>query len=138
MPTPKISKQEHDERRRVRRRPLVESFSCFVSIPKRGSHRLHVYDLSELGVGFDFDIEGEDLSAHPIAVGDTFELHFYMNQSLFLPFQIRVARIEDKKTKRKVGAEFTDPQSDSGRALQAFLKMIDEIFEAAHFKTIKN
>lgn len=99
---------------------------------------MHVYDLSELGVGFDFDIEGEDLQAHPLAVGDTFELHFYMNQSLFLPLQIRVARIEDKKTKRKVGAEFLDPKSDSGRALQAFLKMIDEIFEAAHFQSSKS
>lgn len=131
-----FKQQDQDERRKARRRPLVDTFSCFVSIPKRGSHRLHVYDLSELGVGFDFDIEGEDLGAHPIAIGDTFELHFYMNQSLFLPLQIRVARIEDKKTKRKIGAEFTDPQSDSCRALQAFLKMIDEIFVAAHLKGI--
>lgn len=134
----KISKQDQDDRRRARRRPLVESFSCFVSIPKRGSHRLHVYDLSELGVGFDFDIEGEDLGAHPLALDDLLELHFYINQSLFLPLKIRVARIEDKKTKRKVGAEFTEPKSDSCRALQAFLKMIDEIFEAAHFQSTKS
>ena len=123
-----FKQQDQDERRRARRRPIVDTFSCFVSIPKRGSHRLHVYDLSELGVGFDFDIDGEDLQAHPITIDDVFELHFYMNQSLFIPLQIRVARIEDKKSKRKIGAEFVDAKSDSCRAIQSFLKMIDEIF----------
>lgn len=125
------------ERRGARRRPILDSFSCFVVVPKKGPHRLTVYDLSDTGVGFDFDIEGENAADFPVKAGETHELHFYLNQSLYVPLTIRVMRMDDSKVIRRIGAEFVtsgNARSASGvNAVLAFLRMIDEISEAVQF-----
>lgn len=121
------------DRRGSRRRPILESFSFFVVVPKKGFHRLRVVDLSDTGVGFDYDIVGEMKEAFPVKVGETFELQFYLNQTLFLPMNVKVARIDDSKVLRRVGAEFTATGTPEHQGLLAVLDMIDKVSEIVQF-----
>ena len=54
------------ERRKAKRRPILEAFSFFVVVPKKGMMKLAVLDVSESGLGFDYDVGGEDTSSFPI------------------------------------------------------------------------
>jgi hypothetical protein len=115
------------ERRRVQRRPVLDSFSMFVVVPKKGVHRLKVHDISNLGVGFDLDIEGEAFEDFPVKKAEQFELHLYLNQSLYLPLKVEVVRVENAGMVRRIGAEFVDREGNGYKALQAFVQMIDAV-----------
>ncbi len=119
------------ERRKSQRRPILETFSLFVVVPKKGDHRLQVHDLSDQGVGFDIDTEGESISDFPLKAGETFELNFYLNQSLYIPLMVKVARIEETGVVRRIGAEFVKKDSKGFQALNAFVKLLDSLLEAA-------
>jgi hypothetical protein len=121
------------DRRGSRRRPILESFSFFVVVPKKGFHRLRVVDLSDTGVGFDYDIVGEMKEAFPVASGETFELQFYLNQTLFFPMNVKVARIDDSKVLRRIGAEFMATGTPEHHGLLAVLDMIDKVSEIVQF-----
>lgn len=121
------------DRRGSRRRPILESFSFFVVVPKKGFHRLRVVDLSDTGVGFDYDIVGEMKEAFPVKVGEVFELQFYLNQTLYLPMNVKVARIDDSKVLRRIGAEFTVTGTPEHQGLLAVLDMIDKVSEIVQF-----
>ena len=118
-----------DERRRARRRPILETFQFFCVIPKKGPYRLKVHDLSELGMGFDADLEPESESGFQVAESEELDLLLYVNQSLYIPFRVKVARIETRSGKRKIGAEFRKEGSRGYPALDAFLKMVDALSE---------
>ena len=119
-----------EERRRAKRRPILDSFSLFVSVPKKGPHRLKVHDVSDLGLGFDLDAEGESLTDFLIQNGEMLEVHFYLNQSLYLPLRAEVTRIVTKADVRQVGAEFVDKASSKAyKAYLAFLVMLDSLAE---------
>jgi len=120
------------ERRKAKRRPILESFSLFVVIPKKGSHRLPVHDVSDLGMRFDVEFEGEEAT---VATGETIDLQLYLNQGLYLPLSLQVVRLEKTDTGRRVGAEFRDHNSKSYQAFQGFLKMVDGIIEEARLHT---
>jgi len=119
-----------DNRRKAKRRPILDTFSLFVVVSTKNILRLKINDLSELGIGFNFDIEGEAEQA-PIKVGDLLDLQLYLNQSLHIPLQIKIARIEDAEKIRKIGAEYTDKTSKGYQALMAFLEMLDRLADAA-------
>lgn len=133
---PSQSEKEGIDRRGSRRRPVLESFSFFVVVPKKGFHRLRVVDLSETGVGFDYDIVGEMKDAFPVKNGETFELQFYLNQTLFLPMQVKVMRIDDSKVIRRVGAEFLQTGTPEHQGLCAVLEMIDKLSEIVKFDSM--
>jgi hypothetical protein len=122
------------ERRKVKRRPVLESFSLFVSVPKKGGYKLKVHDISEHGIGFDIDIEGEP-QTEEIARGEKLDVHFYLNQTLYIPVSVQVARVvtgaSGSEGVRLVGAEYTDQTSASYKALQAFVQMLDSLVDAA-------
>jgi hypothetical protein len=130
------TEKEGIDRRGSRRRPILESFSFFVVVPKKGFHRLRVVDVSESGVGFDYDIVGEMKEAFPVKHGETFELQFYLNQTLFLPMHVKVMRIDDSKVIRRVGAEFTTTGTPEYQGLCAVLDMIDRLSETVQFDSI--
>lgn len=121
------------ERRRSKRRPILDSFSLFVVIPKKGPYRLKIHDASDLGLGFDLDMEGEELEAFPITSGETLEIHFYLNQSLYIALNGKVARLINAGPIRQVGVELTDKTSKDYKAFTAFLQMLDGITEVARF-----
>ena len=102
-------------------------------VPKKGFHRLRVVDLSDTGVGFDYDIVGEMKEAFPVRAGETFELQFYLNKTLYIPMNVKVARIDDSKVLRRVGAEFTATGTPEHLGLLAVLDMIDKVSEIVRF-----
>lgn len=115
------------ERRRDKRRPILESFSLFVVVPKKGGHRLPVHDLSDHGLKFDLDTEGEALEDFPIREGEALDLQLYLNQSLALPLAVKIVRIETVAGVRRVGTELTDKKAKGYGGFLAFLKMLDAI-----------
>lgn len=119
------------ERRRSERRPVLETFALSVVVPGKGGHRLTVHDLSAHGLSFDFDLEGEDTEAAPLKSGERVDLRLYLNQSLYLPLAVKVARIRARKGVREIGAEFLRKESEGYQAFASFLAMIDEIHAGA-------
>jgi hypothetical protein len=118
------------ERRRFKRRPILETFSLFCVVPKKGSHRLPVHDVSDAGIGFDLDIDGESTTDFPLKSGERIDVQLYLNQTLYLPVALQVARIEDTASVRRIGAELVDANSPSSKAFAAFLNMLDLLTEA--------
>lgn len=121
------------ERRKAKRRPVLESFSLFVVVPKKGGARLKIHDLSELGVGFNIDIEGEDPDVFPVKQGETLAMRLYLNQTLYVPVSVKVARITESAEGRRVGAEFTERQSPGAKAIGSFVQMLDGIVDVVKF-----
>lgn len=122
-----------DNRRKARRRPILDTFSLFVVVSTKNILRLKINDLSELGIGFNFDIEGEEQV--PVKVGDPLELQLYLNQTLHIPLQVKVARVEDSEKVRRVGAEYLDRNSPPYQALVAFLEMLDRVVDVGLIDT---
>lgn len=124
-----------NDRRRAPRRPILDSFSFFIALPKKGPHRLPALDVSELGLGFMIDVEGENAANFPVQLGDVIDVQFYLNQTLYIPVKIRIARIVQanpgNQDLRRVGAEFLDRNSPPQKAFTNFIRMIDEIAEVA-------
>jgi hypothetical protein len=115
------------ERRKARRRPILETFSVFAVVPKKGPHRVPIHDVSDLGVGFDLDTEGELPEEFPLAQGEKLEIHFYLNQSLYLPLEVDIVRLERAGGVRKVGASICDKSTRPYKAFLAFLAMLDAL-----------
>lgn len=114
------------ERRRAKRLPILETFSLFCSIPKLGPVRQSVSDVSELGMGVvindDTPTQGE------LPADKTIEVAIFLNPSLSIPLKARVVRtVRIEGIGTQVGLEFTDRKSPGFRAVNAFLKMLDEI-----------
>lgn len=126
-----MTKSKDIERRKAQRFPILATFSLFCVIPAKGPYRLKIHDLSHIGVGFDVDLS-EEPSRLGLKVGDIFDFHLYVNQSLFIPLSIRVARIQDSQGNlRMIGAEFVELSQKGETALRAFVDMIDAV-AAAH------
>ena len=126
----KNSFYEGPERRRTGRREILESFSFSVMLPKKGDYRLPVYDVSELGMAFDLDMEGEELSQFPVSAGETLDLNFYLNQTLYIPLSVRIVRIHEIEGKRKIGSEMAETESKYYQAYCSFVELLDKIIGA--------
>ena len=122
------------EKRKAKRRVMLDSFSFFVVVPKKGTHRLKVEDLSELGLGFCIDESGEAHTDFPVKSGDQLEVNLYLNQSLYLPLRAKVVRVEDRNAVRRVGAELSEKDSGAQKALSHFVSFLDQLIDAAHLK----
>jgi hypothetical protein len=116
---------EGEEKRGAARRRLLESFSMAVVLPEKGCFRLAVHDVSEQGVGFDFKIGGKDYFG--LKKGDALPLHLYLNQNLYLPLRIKIARLDTHGQHTQVGAEIVAEESEGFASLVHFLEMLDAI-----------
>lgn len=123
------------ERRRSKRRPILDTFSLFIVVPKKGMHRLKIHDVSDQGIGFDLDIDGESLTDFPLKAKENLDVQLYLNQSLYLDLQVQVIRVEDSGAIRRVGAEFNERSGASYKAYASFLQMLDLLSETAHVAT---
>ncbi len=119
------------ERRRSKRQPVLDTFSLFVVVPKKGIHRLPIHDVSLEGIGFDLDMEGESPSDFPIKVGETVEIRLYLNQSLFLGLSVKIARLVEKNLVRRVGGEFAEKSGKGFKAFQSFMRTLEDIIDSA-------
>ncbi|MGK5081977.1 PilZ domain-containing protein [Bdellovibrionota bacterium FG-1] len=114
------------ERRRSNRRPILRTFSLFVVVPQKGIHRLEVHNVSEQGLSFDLDTEGEDAANFPLKESENLEIQFYLNQSLFLPLSVRIVRAETTGPVRRVGVEIVR-QDKASEGFKAFIQMLDQV-----------
>lgn len=116
------------ERRRVKRREILENFSFYICIPKLGYTRHKVNDISELGIGFMVETLGE----FRLVNQETCELQFYLNQSLYLPMQIQVVRAMDRpELVQEVGAIFTEMNDSAHDTFVTLVKLVDQMTETA-------
>ncbi len=113
------------ERRQAKRRDVLEKFSFYICIPKLGYMRHNVQDISELGIGFLIDTLGE----FKLASGETSELHFYLNQSLYLPLKIQVVRLQEKDAIQEIGAVFLDRHTSQYQTFLTLVKFVDQVTE---------
>ena len=116
-----------NERRKANRCEILENFSFYIQIPKLGPARHRVQDVSELGIGFIV----ESLGVFKLATDEECDLHFYLNQSLFLPLKIKVMRQEDQGDTQQVGAVFLDKTSNQYQTLLSLVKFLDQMSEFA-------
>jgi hypothetical protein len=121
------------ERRKAKRRPILEAFSFFVVVPKKGMMKLMVADVSESGLGFNYDVGGENFTSFPVDKNETLDVNFYLNQTLYIPLKIKVMRIEDVAGVRRVGGEFMGTGLAPHRGLLAVLEMVDRIGDVVQF-----
>ncbi len=124
-----MTKSAGAERRRAKRRQILDAFSVFITIPRKGGYQLPVHDISDLGIGFDFDTEGESAADSPVKKGEKLELHLYLNRTISLPLSVSVARVEELKAVRRIGAEFNETGSPAFAAFKAFLSLVDRLTE---------
>jgi hypothetical protein len=121
------------ERRRSRRRPILDTFSVFVVLPERAPHRLPVVNASDEGVGFQLDPDSGDPELFPLVVGDHLELCFYLNQTLYLPLRIQIVRISQTEPgkPRMAGARILESESPGIEAFKVFVQLLDTLAELA-------
>ena len=113
------------ERRKSKRKKILDSFSVFVALPKKGGAKLPVHDVSNDGLFFDYDMDGEDVDAFPLENGEDLEVHFYLNQTLFIPLTVRVVRVARKGEIRQIGGEIQSRDDDHHRAYVSFNELIN-------------
>ena len=65
--------------------------------------------------------------------GTKIEIQFYLNQSLYIPLEVEVMRVQESSGIRQVGANFVDTKSKGYKAYSAFMKALDEIADAVEF-----
>ena len=116
------------ERRRVKRRDILENFSFYICVPKLGYTRHQVNDISELGIGFMLETLGE----FRLKDNEVCDLHFYLNQSLYLSLKIKVVRSVDRDgAVQEIGAIFTDQTSPVHQTFLTLVKLVDQLSETA-------
>ena len=113
------------DRRKSKRREILEHFSFYIQIPKLGPARHRVHDVSELGIGFII----ESLGVFKLAMDEKCELHLYLNQSLYLPLKIQVMRQEEHGETQHIGAVFLDTQSNQYQTFLSLVKFLDQLSE---------
>ena len=118
------------ERRKAKRREILDHFSFYICIPKLGFTRHQVNNISELGIGFSLDTLGE----FKLQKDEECDLQFYLNQSLYLPLKIQTVRAEEDGNTQKVGALFINTQSNEYQTLLTLVKLLDQL---EHFGELK-
>lgn len=127
-------KKPAQDRRRSQRRPIVEAFNVFVVLPSKGAHRLKIHDVSDHGVGFDIDMEGEPLGDYELAKGDVISVELHFNTRLSIPLKLKVTRVEVLGGLRRVGGELVDRKAPEHQAFDAFVRLVDALISTGRFK----
>ena len=116
------------ERRRVKRREILDNFSFYICVPKLGYTRHTVNDISELGIGFMLDTLGE----FRLKNDEICDFQFYLNQSLYLQFKIKVVRSIDRDAgMQEIGAIFADLNEPALQTFATLVKLVDQLSETA-------
>lgn len=117
--------QDFTEKRRAKRRSILDRFSFYISIPKLGHTRHPVKDISEFGIGFELDTLGE----FKLKMGEICELQFYLNQSLYLPLHIEVVREHGDDPLQEVGATFVNVEAPAHQTFTTLVRLVDQLTE---------
>ena len=118
------------ERRQAKRRDILEHFSFYICVPKLGYTKHKVNDISELGIGFSIETLGE----FKLQKGEVCDLHFYLNQSLYLSLKIEVMRHVDTATEQEVGAIFKNTNEKPYQTFLTLVKLVDQLSESGQIQ----
>jgi c-di-GMP-binding flagellar brake protein YcgR len=119
------------ERRRVKRRDIMDQFSFYICIPKLGFTRHQVSDISELGIG----IRVETLGEFRLHQNETCDLQFYLNQSLYLSLKIQVVRsVDHPEAIQEVGAIFLETETKAHQTFLTLVNLVDQLSETAQVR----
>jgi hypothetical protein len=114
-----------EERRKSVRRKILDSFGMFCTGPRKGGYKLTIHDMSEGGLAFDLDVEGEDFEFFPVSLGESIDIRLYVNQSVFIPLRVKMVRVTEGSV-RRVGGEIIPAGETKGyQAYCALLKFVD-------------
>ena len=114
--------ENHIERRKFRRRQVLDTFHVFLCVQKRGLGKLKLKDISENG--FAFEAEPEDKFKRD----DMVECLFFINPGLSFPLNFRVAYVEsDRDGAQIIGAEIKNVDSKLHNAYISFVKLLDQL-----------
>ncbi len=116
-------KDSGSERRKTKRLDILEVFSFYICVPSLGLTRHKVDDVSEMGIGFTLDTLGEI----KLANGQSCELQFYINQSLFFPLKIQVVRAFEEGEKQRIGAVFLETKSKGYQTFLTLVNLVDQL-----------
>lgn len=120
-----------EEKRKAPRLRILDTFSVFVSVPKKSPARLIVHNVSASGISMNVDVEGEPSDTFPIQVGEKLPIDLFLNPTLSIPLTVQVMRLDDRQGEiRAIGAEIVVEESPGFSALQGFVKLIDELAKA--------
>jgi hypothetical protein len=109
------------DRRKSTRKEVLETFHVFLVIPSKGLRKLHLKDVSTGGLGFQAEV-GDRFES-----GAVFDCFFYINPSLKLPLQLKVAHVSDSVDGiTRIGCELQDRTSKGYKAFASFIGMLDE------------
>jgi len=123
-----------EERRKAVRRPILESFSFFLTISGKTDYRLAVADVSTHGIGFYLDIDGIISPGLELTLGDEIEVNLYLNQTLYLPLKVKAVRIDKVEKRTQVGGEITDLKSKEYQSFKSFVSFLDSLTEVAYIE----
>ena len=116
------------ERRRVKRREILERFSFYICVPKLGYTRHKVNDVSELGIGFILETLGE----FSLNQDEVCDLQFYLNQSLYLALKIKVVRAMTlPEARQEVGAVFVETENSIHQTFLSLVTLVELLSETA-------
>ncbi len=125
------------DRRQAKRRPVLESFSVFISLPKVAPVRLKVIDVSEMGMGFEIASAQKSAIDRVLQSGEKVEILFHMNPSFSLHLNLKVVRVEDQKNDLwVVGCQFSSSPKERGEGFDAFIAfvhLVDQLARSASF-----
>lgn len=126
------NKFDGEERRRDRRRPIIESFSFFITFPGKGHTKLPIQDISEVGVAYSAEV------ILGFKAGEIVECDLFLNQSLSIPLSGKVVRVIGSKQDleiQEIALEFHDHKHKGVIALTKFLVLLDSLSEIAHVES---
>jgi hypothetical protein len=108
------------EKRKASRIQVIDSFSVFLVIPELGPYKNKISDLSEIGIGFESENIHTDLEPEK-----ELSVQLYLNQTLYLPLKLKIARTIKKEDLIIYGAEFMGGEKKSLEALKHFTNVLN-------------
>jgi len=104
--------------RRYRRRIIVEDYlSLCITIPLlEGRESIKVLDINEYGIKLRLDDKDKTF------VGERMSARFYISESLFLPIELEVLRIDDPGA---VACVYVEPSAGAVKALEHLVGFIE-------------
>lgn len=117
------------EKRRSIRRITNELFSMFIVLPKTGSIKIDLRDLSNHGMSF--VVDNEILPSLDLKENQIFDTKLYLSNKSFIPVTIRIVRFFSDGEVQINGCEFVNLPKDSQNAVDKLLDFIDSMASLA-------
>ena len=114
--------QIQSERRDVRRTVLDHFIGAFVVLPQKGLQPATIFDISDAGMSFDFDLE-----IGRFKQGEVVNMRIYLSHELYFPFSVNITNIRATNDGAvRHGAIFEKGQP-SAKVLENFVKFLEGV-----------